>query len=99
RLSLGEEESRVGEGGNQRLKEVYIVLSTLPGFSEHPSSITVLVVDPSDGLVFPPMEALSAAKSDSALLARWAWTPVAAASPTTAAARKAMIQESTKTSK
>lgn len=78
---------------------MYTVPSTASGFSEQPSSITVTAVGDAVGVLASAAvtEALMAARLDEALLARWASTPVAAASPITAADSRAMMHDRMKT--
>jgi hypothetical protein len=74
-------------------------LLTLPGVSEHPSSMISTAVALAVGAVVavPVAEEVKAARLDAAALARWASMPVAAANPMTVAESRAMMQDRTKT--
>lgn len=85
------------KGGDIRENEVYSVPSTESGLEEHPSSSTgaeePVGEGPSDPAVADASDALSDARLDDAVLARWDSIPVAAASPITPAESKPMIHD------
>jgi hypothetical protein len=80
---------------------VYSVLLTSEALAEQPSSMrdTTTPVAAGPLLVVAVAEAVRAARLEDALLARWDCTPVAAASPITAADRSATMHERMKTSR
>jgi hypothetical protein len=97
---LNEGCGRKGEGC-VREKEVYSVLLTLDALAAQPSSMMAAAVEVAAGpsVVAEATEAERAARLEAALLARCDSTPVAAASPITAADRSATMHDRMKTSR